>query len=70
MKEKNYREVKMCEKCGNRDTTNHPCLDMRDFGTTLESIKHIGDWIDGKLVCRPDCPSVTHPTSEKPNHDV
>lgn len=32
----------------------------KDFGSKLESIKHIGDWIDGKLVCRPDCPSVTH----------
>ena len=26
----------------------------------IEAIKHIGDWVDGKLVCRPDCPSITH----------
>lgn len=31
-----------------------------DFGTKLESIKHIGDMVDGKMVCREDCPSVTH----------
>jgi hypothetical protein len=31
-----------------------------DFGTKLESIKHIGDMIDGEMVCREDCPSVTH----------
>lgn len=26
----------------------------------IESIKHIGDMVDGKMVCREDCPSVTH----------
>jgi hypothetical protein len=26
----------------------------------IEAIKHIGDWVDGKLVCKPDCPSITH----------
>ncbi len=26
----------------------------------IESIKHIGDIVDGKMVCREDCPSVTH----------
>lgn len=26
----------------------------------LESIKHLGDMVDGKMVCREDCPSVTH----------
>ena len=26
----------------------------------IEAIKHIGEIIDGKLVCRDDCPSVTH----------
>jgi hypothetical protein len=31
-----------------------------DFGTKLESIKHIGDMVDGKMVCRKDCPSITH----------
>lgn len=26
----------------------------------IEAIKHIGKWVDGKLVCVPDCPSITH----------
>lgn len=26
----------------------------------IEKWKHIGDWIDGELVCRPDCPSEAH----------
>lgn len=35
-----------------------------DFGTKLEAIKHIGEIVDGKLVCREDCPSVTHNTPD------
>ena len=35
-------------------------MNTPDFGTTLESIKHIGDMVDGKMVCRKDCPSITH----------
>ena len=26
----------------------------------IEKWKHIGDWKDGQLVCRPDCPSEAH----------
>ena len=26
----------------------------------IEKWKHIGDWVDGKLVCRKDCPSEAH----------
>ncbi len=35
---------------------------MNDFGKQLEDLKHIGDWKDGKLVCREDCPSSAHLT--------
>jgi hypothetical protein len=28
----------------------------------IEAIKHIGNWVDGKLVCVPDCPSTSHKT--------
>ena len=31
----------------------------------IEAIKHIGDWKDGKLICRPDCPNRTHKTDNK-----
>jgi hypothetical protein len=36
----------------------------------IEAIKHIGDWKDGKLVCRPDCPSSTHKTAKIEAHWV
>ena len=32
----------------------------------IGAIKHIGDLVDGRLVCRPDCPSITH----KRNQDI
>ena len=36
----------------------------------IEAIKHVGDWVDGKLVCRPDCPSITHKTNMTHNTDI
>lgn len=35
----------------------------------IEKLKHIGDWVDGKLVCRPDCPSSAH-TPTKSNWET
>jgi len=32
----------------------------------IEAIKHIGNWVDGKLVCVPDCPSITHKKDKMP----
>jgi hypothetical protein len=33
-----------------------------EFGKTLDSIKHIGVFVNGELVCHPDC---SHPKHEK-----
>lgn len=33
---------------------------MKNFGQTLERIKHIGHFEDGKLVCDDDCPNAKH----------
>ena len=35
----------------------------------IEDLKHIGDWVDGKLVCRPDCPSSAH-KKDVPDFDL
>lgn len=33
----------------------------------IEKWKHIGYWIDGKLICRPDCPSEAHKVALQDN---